>query len=507
MTINTVTSTTLNTDRLVSMRSEMDELNRQMGTGLKSDSYAGLGDDRSTSMATRAELTAIESYQQTIERTEVTVSIMSTTVERIDALGSEVKNNTSNDQFTLQDGSRTTSQVSAEARLDETVALLNTDVNGDYLFSGLSTDVQPVAPTDEILYGNATQAGFDQVANERREADLGGTLDDPTLAGRLDLDVTAATVSITENGNDQYGFQLDTAAGASSSSPNIAVTGPTGTPEALTFDVTGPVTEGEDIIFTLQMPDGTSTDIRLEATEGTRADGDRTFEIGATPDETAANINAAIGDIVDELARTELAAASAIQAGHDFFDNDPPLRVTPDPVDGFAGATAPPAGDPTNTVRWYRGEDGPVDARDTNTARIDEGVVVSYGARANEDAFRTVVRETAVYATMDYSADDPSSSERYTAMAARTRDNLDDDSGQTLPRSVSVELASAVTVMDATDGRHESTKSMLYQLYDSTDGVNDEEVAAMLLSLDTQLQASYSITAILSELSLVNFIR
>ncbi|MEM1287305.1 MAG: hypothetical protein AAGH60_03030 [Pseudomonadota bacterium] len=505
MTINSVTRSSMNTDMLLTIRSELDTLQRQLGTGQKSNSFSGLGDARATSLNARAELASIENYLQTIQRTDVTLSIMTDTVSRLDELALEVKGETLTTSLQLDGGDRTTAQITSETRLREMVSLLNSDVDGRFLFSGLSSDTKPVVPLDRILNGQGGEAGFVQVLDERSQADLGGALSDPSLTGRLTLDTTATVFSLTENGNDAFGFQLDVAAGASSSSPNITVTGPAGAPTALSFDVTGPVDEGDTIRFNLQLPDGTDQLIVLSAASS-RADGDYSFVVDADPLVTAANLGVAVTDIIDELARTELAAASATRAGMDFFDNDPPLRVVPDPVDGLAGATSS-AADPTTTVRWYQGEDSVLADRETATSRIDDGLIINYGARANEDALRTSVREAVVFTTVRFDVTDPTSEERYQALAARVRDNLDDPTAATLPRSVALEVGTASALMNSTKERLTSERGVVQSILDQTDGISQEEVATRLLNLQTRLEASYTVTAILRDLSLTNFLR
>jgi flagellin-like hook-associated protein FlgL len=505
MTVNSVTQSSINTDRMLSLRSQLDSLQRQLGTGMRADNYADLGSVRSTSLEFRAERAALDGYQEAIQRTEVTFAIMSETLERLDGIASEMKGDAIPTSFVIQNGDRTTAQVSAEFRFYETVTLLNTDVEGQFLFSGLAGDTKPVAPAADIMEGVGARDGFKQVLDERQLADLGGSLTDPLLTGRLDLATVGAVTSITEAGGDAFGFQLDTVAGASSSSASVTTTGPSGAPEALSFEVTGPVAAGETVRFAVTMPDGTRQDITLTAADSW-GDGENVFQVDPNPAATAANLGVAIRNAIDDLARTDLAAASAVRAGHDFFDNNPPLRVVPDVVNGIAGATSTVA-DATNTVVWYQGEDGPLDARLTNTTRVDDGVQVAYGARANEDALRTTLRELAVFSAQSFDVDDPSAANRYTQVAGRTRDNLDDPSGGTLPRSIALEVGTASTLMEATKERHIATRAVYNDILEGTDGITQEEVAAKLLNIQTRLEATYSVTAMLRELSLVNYLR
>ena len=108
--------------------------------------------------------------------------------------------------------------------------------------------------------------------------------------------------------------------------------------------------------FTL--PDGSSTAIELTATN-TNPPLPNQFLIGATPADTAANITAVLDTQIQRFAQTDLAAASAIQAGNEFFATDaanPPLRVDGPP---FNTATGLVAGTPANTVSWYMGDNVP----------------------------------------------------------------------------------------------------------------------------------------------------
>ena len=505
MSINSVTRSSLNVDLLLSMRAQLDGLQRQLGTGQRSDDHAGLGEGRLASLNARAEVARLDGFRLAIDRTQTTLSVMTGTLERLDALALEVKAEMLTTSLTIEAGDRTASQVGAGYRMQEIVSLMNTEVNGRFLFSGLSTDVEPVEPVGTLIEGAGGRAGLRQVMAERATADLGGSLSDPLLSGRLDMAVAGTVVSLAEAGGDVFGFQIDMAAGVSFSGPGIAATTPAGPPDQARFEVVGPVVPGEALRLTLAMPDGTREMVTLLAATS-RTPGERAFVVDADPAVTAQNLQAALADVIDGLARTDLAAASAIRAGQDFFDNDPPLRVVPDAVTGLAGATAL-AADATGTVSWYRGENGPLEARLTSTARIDEGQAINYGARASEAALRTALRETAVFATMGFDVTDPSSANRYQALTERSRANLDDPTGRNLPRFIGVEVGTAAALMDATDDRLVQTRAVLMDVLDRTDGVSQEEVATKVLNLKTRLEASYQVTSILSNLSLVNFLR
>ena len=102
---------------------------------------------------------------------------------------------------------------------------------------------------------------------------------------------------------------------------------------------------------------------------------------------------------IGKLGSTALTAASAVAASNDFFNadaNNPPQRVGGSSP--FYAATGIVTGTSANTVIWYTGEIGSDPARGTATAHIDQSLSVSYGARANEEAIRTLVQNVATLA-------------------------------------------------------------------------------------------------------------
>ena len=143
------------------------------------------------------------------------------------------------------------------------------------------------------------------------------------------------------------------------------------------------------------------------------------FTIGATSTDTATNLQAALTQSLGTLANTQLVAASAVQAGNDFFNTDashPPQRVDGPPFDT---ATAMVDGTAANTVAWYTGDNATDDPRSTALARADQSLVVSYGARANEQGLRVAVQSLAVFAATQFSVSDPNGEAQYSALKQR----------------------------------------------------------------------------------------
>src|ERR1700742_12662 len=73
------------------MRSTLADLQRQIGTGKKSTTYAGLGIDRGLAVGLRAKLAAITGYSNSITQVGVRVTLQQTALSQSDSLRGTVK--------------------------------------------------------------------------------------------------------------------------------------------------------------------------------------------------------------------------------------------------------------------------------------------------------------------------------------------------------------------------------------------------------------------------------
>jgi len=204
---------------------------------------------------------------------------------------------------------------------------------------------------------------------------------------------------------------------------------------------------------------------------------------------------------------TELTIPKMIAASSDFFNadaNNPPQRVGGSSP--FYAATGMVAGTAANTVIWYTGETGTDPARSTATAKIDQSLSVSYGARANEDALRTLVQNVATLAAVTISPTDPNGVGLSSELDQRLTANLGAPGTQTVT-DIESDLASAQTSLKAAKDRHQQANSTLNDFLQQIEGVSNEDVGAQLLTLQTRMQASMQVTSMLSQLSLVNFLK
>jgi hypothetical protein len=493
-------SSSLAVQQLVDMRKQFDELQRQLSSGLKSASYAGLGLDGGMTVSLNSQLSAISGYNSTIEHVAMRITVMNNTLDGMIDLTSLVKK-AMVDVPIAPDGSGTTlAQQTAHNSLDQLIGMLNTQAGDRYLFSGRATDQPAVATLDEILDGTGTQAGLKQLISERNQADLGAD-----GLGRLVLSTpTATSVQVDEDAVSPFGFKL---ASVTSSLTNATVSGPAGSPASLTVDLTGGnPNAGDTVTFRFTLPDGSTENLTLTATTASPA-GANQFTIGGTPAATTTNLQSALTTALGTLAATSLTAASSVAASDEFFDGDastPPLRVSGPPFDT---ATSQVAGTTADTVIWYSGEIGADAARSTATARIDQSLVVSYGARANEVGIRTLVQNMANLAAVTISAADPDAIGLSSALNQRLTSNLTPGAGVQTIRDIETDLASAHASLNAAKLRHRQTSATLGDFLQEIQGVSNEEVGAQILALQSRMQASMQTTALLFQTSLVNYIR
>jgi flagellin-like hook-associated protein FlgL len=484
-------------NNIMSMKERYDKLQTQLSSGQKASNLGEMGSDRYFDLALRARVSRIESYQSNIKTVNLRLNVLDQTVSRLDQIESDARAATmagSGGQASLN---FQTTPTLASARFDEVMTLMNVDIAGRYLFGGAKTEAKPVEDAYYCLNGRGSQAGFKQVAGERKQADLG-----TTHMGRLTVGTTTDTTTLAEDGAHPFGMKL---ASVSTTSANINVTQPAGSPKSLTVQMgaTQPA-PGDTVTFNFTMPDGTSESITMTAT--TVAGDPGSFVIGPDADTTAANFNTALQASVKTMAEGKMVSASAYAASENFFygQGGQPMRVDGPPYDT---ATALVAGTSANTIYWYKGEDS-TDPRQTVTAKVGESTSVNYGVQANESGLVNLVQTLAAMSIQTFTDADTTSADRYSSMVSRNTERLAEtgDSNGSIA-IISVELGLAKSTAGAIDERHTDHKAQLGNMVQDIEEAPTETVAMELLALKTRLEASYQTTSMLSQLSLVNYLK
>lgn len=483
---------------LVDMRRQLDELQRQLGSGKKATTYAELGVDRGLSVNLRSTLASLTGYDQTITMLDVRLSVSQNVLSRMTTIRADAKSSLAQSAEIKASTGQSAAQESARAQLDELLQLLNSQAGERYLFSGRNVDRPAAESSAKVLDGDGARAGLKQIIAERVQADLGvGDM------GRLTATAAAGTVTLAEDvAGSPFGFKL---ASVTSSLGNASVSGPAGAPPAIAVAFTGVPAAGETVSVSFDQPDGTQKTITLTATASASPAAGQ-FTLGSDATTTAANLQTALGTAVVDAAKSSLAAASAMAAAEDFFNigaGDPPLRVSGVPLNT---ATALVAGSAADTVFWYTGEMSADPARSSATARVDDSIAVSYGMRANEEGIRNLLKNVGAFAATAFDPNDASTNARYAALKERIGPALSNPAGVQRIEDISADLAGSQVTIKAAKERHTQTNNVLGGLLDQVEGVAPEQVGVEILALQTRLQASLQVTSMLYQLSLANYV-
>jgi flagellar hook-associated protein 3 FlgL len=295
------------------LNTQLTNLSTQLATGEKSSTYSGMGVGEGFAVAARSQLANISAFTDTITNVNTTINAANTALQSLSTIGGQVQSAAASTPQNISSVGQTIGQQNALAELSSMVGILNTQAGDRFIFSGSAINTPSVASSDNILNGNGTQAGLKQVIAERAQAD--GT----TGLGRLVITQPIPTsVSVAEDvAGSPFGLKLSS---VSSSLTGATVTGPSGSPAGVSINLgAANPNPGDQVGLIFNLPDGTTASVQLTASSATPPP-TGSFAIGATPTATAANLTAALNTAIGTLANTTLVAASAVEAGHNFFD-------------------------------------------------------------------------------------------------------------------------------------------------------------------------------------------
>ncbi|SDN31183.1 flagellar protein [Afipia sp. GAS231] len=296
------------------LKNQMTVLQSQLTTGDKSTTYAGMGVNEGFAMAARSQLSGMSAFTDTMTVINSSIGVANTVLQAMNDIGKTIQNSSNSSSQALNTAGQSIAQQTATSQLSSMLGILNTQAGDRFLFSGTAVTTPSVASMDDILNGTTTQAGLKQVIAERKQADVG-----TTGLGRLVItSPTATSVKVAEDvAGSPFGLKLSS---VSSSLTGATVTGPSGSPAGISIDLgaTNP-NNGDKVSFTFNLPDGSTESFALTASTATPPPAG-SFAIGVSTTATAANLNAALNTAIGTLADTSLVAASAVQAGNDFFN-------------------------------------------------------------------------------------------------------------------------------------------------------------------------------------------
>jgi flagellar hook-associated protein 3 FlgL len=311
---------------VLNLNNQLTNLSTELATGQKSTTYAGMGIDEGFAVSARAQLSNISAFGETITNVNTIIDAANTALQSLTSSAGTVQSAASTTDGTVNSTGQTIGQQNAQSQLISMVGILNTQVGNRYIFSGSAINTPAVVSADVILNGSGTQAGLKQVIAERAQADgttgLGRLLISPTTVTGT-APTSAGSFSVSEDAaGSPFGLKLSS---VSSTLTGATVSGPSGSPASVSFSIAANPSPGDQVTLNFNLPDGTTSSLTLTAT-AQNPPPSGSFLIATTagglpdPGATAQNLNAALNTAIGKLANTTLVAASAVAAGHDFFD-------------------------------------------------------------------------------------------------------------------------------------------------------------------------------------------
>jgi flagellar hook-associated protein 3 FlgL len=148
-------------------------------------------------------------------------------------------------------------------------------------------------------------------------------------------------------------------------------------------------------------------------------------------------------------------------------------------------------------------------------ARVDRNLDISYQVRANGPElptppagqiapFREILRSLATASNLSFDPNNPASFSDFQSLLNTTRTSLD-SAAKLVDNHVGI-LGSASARMKALDTQHDETTVTLKQGVGDVEDVDMAETISKLQLVQTQLQASYKVTATLQKVNLIDFI-
>ena len=143
-------SSFIRSDLLIQNQDRLADFNRQLATGERSQTYGGLGSSRTQSISLRQDISQLEAFQSNIQRLDIRVDITGLSLERLEALRIEARDAIDPNNFIDLGNGETFTQATADALLTESFALLNSQSDGRYIFSGNQVETRRLEDLDFV---------------------------------------------------------------------------------------------------------------------------------------------------------------------------------------------------------------------------------------------------------------------------------------------------------------------------------------------------------------------
>lgn len=196
-------------DLISTQKRGVDQASMELATGLKQDVFTGRGAAPSQSMEFRSRMSATEAYRVANATLATKLEVTANTVNDVREMSQEFLGLLISGD--LSGTNRETLQDTARQALESIVNKLNTTYNGEYLFSGTSTDQEVVTlnPDQTVTYTGGTGSVSSRI-DDTTVLYHGIRADDPAITTILETLSTVITTDILSMNHTTFStFQSD----------------------------------------------------------------------------------------------------------------------------------------------------------------------------------------------------------------------------------------------------------------------------------------------------------
>ncbi len=168
-TISSLGAFLVQNENLNSLRTDLFTLQKQISTGKKSSTYAGLDTRVLDLLSARGDLSKTETYTRNIDIVSSRVEVMNTNLTEISEFANELRDTLMSLPREASDPDLTDIHALISSNFSFIEQLMNTEINGHYLFSGSASNVEPIETLSTVR--NNTQNEIDAWFNGSQSYD------------------------------------------------------------------------------------------------------------------------------------------------------------------------------------------------------------------------------------------------------------------------------------------------------------------------------------------------
>ena len=472
---------------LSSVKDQLNTTQAQVSSGIKSDTFAGLGAAATySSLSLRSQANQLTTFSSNI-------AAVTTVTNSMDAALGSVASSARSVMTALQEPTQSGDpgmnvfNTQASGALSSIQSLLNTQVSGRYIFSGAATQTAPIANTSTLnTTVSATLANF-----------ASGSISADDVLSSLNTSGVTATATSTINGVGAVNGVIGVVGGAGyTTAPTVTLSGGGGTGATATATVKNGVITG----YTITSPGTGYTSAPTVTIAPSPAIGTATATLSAGTVGSIAVTNGGTGYTYPPTITLTGGGGTGATATATVANGVITGYTITNPGTGYTSAPSVVIG--TGTTDASLGYAGTLAAAPDVSVRSNTNVDTDYTVKANDQSFQNVQKGLAIIANLQYTTSDSTGFYKlYNAAIGLIQ------SGSTAVDQVQAKLGVVTKDLNTTQTALTASQTTYGTLIDDVENTDVAAATIKLQSLETQLQASYSIMANVQNLSLVNYLK